>query len=106
MDFRRKIAEIVSSASGVSPDAAFEFLETPPERGMGDYALPCFNLAKELRMPPPRIAAELAGKIETGGIVGRAEAVGGYLNFFLDRPAFMRTVVGDSGRRRGLRRLK
>ncbi len=59
-------------------------LETPPNPAMGDIAFPCFQLAKALRKAPPMIAGEVAGKI-TGDFFKEVQAVGPYVNFFLDR---------------------
>jgi len=60
---------------------------------MGDLAVPvAFELARRLRRPPPAIAGTLCTALgDLSGIgVARVEAVGGYLNFFLDRPRFLR----------------
>jgi arginyl-tRNA synthetase len=64
-----------------------ELMEVPADAAMGDYAFPCFRLAKALRKAPPAIAAEIAE------VVG-AEAVGAYVNFRLDRAAFAAEVIG------------
>ena len=37
-------------------------IEVPPNKDMGDYAFPCFKLAKVFRKAPNMIAAELASK--------------------------------------------
>ena len=67
-------------------------LAVPPEREMGDYALPVFKLAKVLRMAPPQIAKTLAdGWSHTD--TARAEAVNGYVNFFLNRKNFARDTL-------------
>ena len=99
MDMKSKIAEAVAAAAA----AAFEgcaltagevaaMLEPPPERKLGDYALPCFRLSKTLRKGPPMIAAALAEKLSCPALE-RCEVVGGYLNFFLDRGSLAREVV-------------
>jgi len=79
-------------------------LQTPADSSMGDYALPCFQLAKVLRKAPPLIAQELADKIGTGPPFTRIEAVKGYLNFFIDRAVLARTVlaaIAEQGERYG-----
>ena len=61
------------------------FLAVPPDPSLGDYAFPCFRLAKPLRMAPPKIAEVLcAGWAEEG--TASVRAVNGYLNFFLKKP--------------------
>ncbi|MBN1983659.1 MAG: arginine--tRNA ligase [Chitinivibrionales bacterium] len=60
-------------------------LETPPDHTMGDFALPCFSLAKKLRRNPKAIAEELAKAIVHDETIARAEANNGYCNLYLDR---------------------
>ena len=83
-------------------------LESPADPSFGDYALPCFPLAKSRRSAPPKIAAELAKQLEAG-LAGseHLESVrsdGGYLNFRVkgDRFAsFVLESIGDTGERYG-----
>ena len=77
------------------PAAEIESLvQVPAEAAMGDYALPCFQLAKKLRKAPPAIAGELAAKIEQGPPFDTIEAVKGYLNFFVNRGKLAEAVLG------------
>lgn len=110
MDFRSMIAGEIASALdiafGNSPLSAEEIaplLELPPDSAMGDYAFPCFKLAKALRKGPPMIAGELV-KVIDAGFLGKVEAVGGYLNFFIDKALYASSVLGEvlkSGERYG-----
>jgi arginyl-tRNA synthetase len=69
--------------------------ETPPGKP-GDYGTPvAFTLAKALRQNPAQIAASLAERIRLPEGFARAETVGPYLNFFVDRPSFLSTVSGS-----------
>ncbi|MBQ7774664.1 MAG: arginine--tRNA ligase [Lachnospiraceae bacterium] len=80
--------------AGVETDTPMlmDMLEVPPQEGMGDWALPCFSLAKCLHKSPISIAKELkeglVPEMEDLGIV-RMEAVGGYLNLFLERTVYV-----------------
>lgn len=101
MDFRSMIAGEIASALdiafGNSPLSAEEIaplLELPPDSAMGDYAFPCFKLAKALRKGPPMIAGELV-KVIDAGFLGKVEAVGGYLNFFIDKALYASSVLGE-----------
>ncbi|MDO3410617.1 arginine--tRNA ligase [Saccharibacillus sp. CPCC 101409] len=58
-------------------------LELPPDAQLGDFAFPCFSLAKTLRRAPQQIAADLAQRFEADGV--QTSASGPYLNFKLDR---------------------
>ena len=68
------------------------FMEIPPEKEMGDYAFPCFKLARALRQGPPMIAAKLKEAINAPE-TARVENVGGYLNFFLNRENFAKQTL-------------
>lgn len=85
MDIKTAVAEKIAALAGVSSDEILGFFETPPSPDKGDIALPCFKLARSLRKAPPAIAAELAASLSGFDGIVRAEPVGGYLNFFLDR---------------------
>ena len=101
MDMMTKIASLTAAAlKDTWPEAqglpeAEEIrglLAVPPERAMGDYAFPVFRLAKALRMAPPKIAQALADGW-THEDVARAEAVNGYVNFFLNRLNFAKDTL-------------
>ena len=62
-------------------------LAVPPDPAMGDYAFPCFRLAKPLRMAPPKIAEALCGAWDHADIAS-VQPVNGYMNFFLNRANF------------------
>ncbi len=93
MDLKTALAETIAKAAGMEVPQVAGLLETPPDPKMGDAALPCFKLAKELRKAPPVIAQELAGKLEAPAFVTRTEAAGGYLNFFYDRNFYAESVL-------------
>ena len=60
-------------------------IETPPNPEMGDYAFPCFVLAKELKKAPNEIAKELASEFRPTKLVKEAHPIGPYLNFFINK---------------------
>ena len=68
-------------------------IEVPPSVQLGDYAFPCFPLAKILRKAPQAIAAELAAAFQPTPRVTEARAVGPYVNFFVDRAAYSRAAL-------------
>jgi arginyl-tRNA synthetase len=82
--FKNKISKILSDVLGVTVNASD--LETPPDRTMGDFAFPCFKLAKAERKAPPAIAAEIAEKLAphfAGDETLTVKPVGPYVNFSL-----------------------
>lgn len=85
MDTKTQIAQAISAVTDMDAAELSSFIETPPDPNMGDYAFPCFRLAKTMRKAPAAIAAELKDKLILPSCVTRAEVAGGYLNFFEDR---------------------
>ncbi len=53
------------------------------KEGFGDFTLPCFPLAKEMKKNPAIIAKEIAEKLEGGEYFKKIEAVGPYINFHI-----------------------
>ncbi|MHC1787595.1 MAG: arginine--tRNA ligase [Christensenellales bacterium] len=103
MDVRGIISDLVAEALRAAfpqadlPAAAIApLLELPPDPKMGDFAFPCFQLSKSLRLGPPQIAQKLAAAIDHTEIA-RAQVAGGYLNFFLAREPFARETLGAIG---------
>ncbi len=60
-------------------------LEVPKDEQHGDFACNiAMLLAKDLRMPPRKIAEAIASGIETGGEIEKVEVAGaGFINFYL-----------------------
>ena len=91
------IADAVSASFGeglITPAEVLGLLEYPPDKSMGDIALPCFKLSRTLRRSPVQIADTLAASI-TCEEFREISAINGYLNFKIDGTAFSRRVVGD-----------
>lgn len=68
-------------------------IETPPDSTMGDFAFPCFRLAKTMRMAPQKIAEDLAGKLRESGAFEEVRNVSAYVNVFLNRAALAEEVT-------------
>ncbi len=94
MDYRTEIAKKISSVTGLPASEADLLIEIPPQKELGDYAFPCYVLSKTLRKSPNIIASEIAlnPELEEPWIF-KIQAVGPYLNFFLDRGDVARTVL-------------
>lgn len=88
MDAKMSIAKSLSEATGLETAELLSFIETPPDSSMGDFAFPCFKLARTLRKAPPAIAAELKEKLALPEGIDRIDVAGGYLNFFADKADF------------------
>lgn len=84
MNYIEEISKLIK-IEGIGAEEIAGWLTVPPERDLGDYALPCFRFAKALRKPPVRIAEELAAEIAGAPFLKDVQAVNGYLNFYIDR---------------------
>jgi arginyl-tRNA synthetase len=60
-------------------------LEVPPKPELGDYAFPCFSLAKVYKKSPDEIASDLASKIKKNKHISEIKTIGPYLNFFVNK---------------------
>ena len=93
MDFKYEISKAISNAAGIDENEILKAIEIPPNSDMGDYAFPCFKLAKTFRKAPPAIAAEICGKIEKPPFVSEIKIIGAYINFFTDKSFFAKEVI-------------
>ena len=85
-DFKQEIASIISKVIGIKEEELITYVEIPKDVNMGDYAFPCFRLAKELKKAPNIIAEEIKEKIDiTGTDIEKVEIAGGYLNFTISK---------------------
>ncbi len=92
MDFKKEIAKLLNKE--VKLENIQGLIETPPEDNLGDYAFPCFVLAKILKKNPNEIAKELSKKLKSKYFI-KIEANGPYLNFFIDKSILIKEVLND-----------
>ena len=95
IDYKELIAEKISNACELDKNEVKSYIEVPPNKEMGDYAFPCFKLAKVLRKAPPAIAEELKGKIDTDSNIEKIDIQGGYLNFFTNKIELAKEVLNE-----------
>lgn len=86
--------EINKVVPDLDKETISNLLETPKNSDMGDVAFPAFSLAKILRKAPQMIASEIAEKIDASAFE-KVEAVGPYINFFLDKKAISAKVLKE-----------
>ena len=81
-----KLAELLSGMiDGLEASDIREMIEIPPDSNMGDFAFPCFRLAKTMRKAPQMIAADLAEKLAGNEAFSKVENVNAYVNFFMNK---------------------
>lgn len=96
MNYKKIVAEQIAKTVGehLSVDEIVSMIEVPKYANQGDLAFPVFTLAKVLRKAPQAIAAEIVEAVSDKHIA-RAEAMGPYANFFLERSAFADEVLKE-----------
>lgn len=96
LDFKLEIAKLVSGqVEGLSETEVLELIETPPDFKMGDYAMPCFKLAKAFRKAPQIISEEITKSLSDSKYFSEVKNVGPYVNFFVNRALFAESVLKD-----------
>ena len=94
LDFKDIIAEEISNAVELEKEELKSYIEVPKDSNMGDYAFPCFKLAKVLKKAPPAIANEIYEKLEIDkDSISKVEVVGGYINFYVNNLAFVKDIL-------------
>jgi arginyl-tRNA synthetase len=96
---RARVRDALAQLHGITDAELVIPIEYPPNRTLGDLGTPvAFDLARRLRKAPRAIAQELAGALGPMPGVTRIDAApNGYLNVFLDRPAFLLSRLGLAG---------
>ena len=86
LNFKNEIAKYIANATNIQQNEIESFIEIPKDKNNGDYAFPCFHLAKVLKKAPPAIAEEIKEKIEVDEkYITKIEIAGGYLNFYINK---------------------
>ncbi len=93
MNYKEIIAKKISEVTDIDKNELESYIEVPPNTEMGDFAFPCFKLAKVLKLAPPMIANDLKEKLTTDENIEKIEVLGGYLNFFTNKKFFIESVV-------------
>ncbi|MFQ7521020.1 arginine--tRNA ligase [Clostridium sp. 1001270J_160509_D11] len=95
-DFKLAIANCLKEKiEDLTLEEIVALIEVPPNKEMGDFAFPCFKLAKVFRKAPNMIAADLAENIEANGAISKVMPLGGYVNFFVNKSQLAKTVIND-----------
>jgi arginyl-tRNA synthetase len=92
MNYKKIIAQRIKEFADFDLEAIEALIEIPPRPEMGDYAFPCFQLAKVMRKAPNMIAEQLKGYVSKEGFE-KIESLGPYLNFFVDKAVFVKETL-------------
>ena len=96
IDFKQEIAQLLAQhVEGLSAEEIEKLVEVPADKTRGDYAFPCFKLAKTMRKAPPLIAAGLAEKIQDAELFEKVEPVNAFLNMFINKEHFIKSALAE-----------
>lgn len=96
MNFKLEIAKLLSGQfTDLSLEEILSMIEIPPNPDMGDYAFPCFRLAKILRKAPAQIAEDAVKNIEKADFIDEIKNVTGYINFYINKSVFAAAVLSE-----------
>ena len=86
VSYKSKISEQIAKATNIPQEEIEKYIEIPKDMANGDYAFPCFKLAKTLKKSPIVIANEIKQEFQIEeDIISKVEVVGWYLNFFVNK---------------------
>ncbi len=96
IDFKSIIANAISKVVNINTTKIEMSIEKPKGSENGDYAFPCFRLAKELHKAPQMIANDIKENIKVDeNQITKIEVVGGYLNFFINKEILVEEVLNE-----------
>ena len=96
INLKEEIAKLISEqVADLTEEEIKGMIETPQDQKMGDYAFPCFRLAKVLRKAPPLIAKDIADAIRDNDIFSDVQQVNAYVNMFISKDEYGRSNVGE-----------
>lgn len=96
VNYKELICDILAETlTDMSKEEIMGMIEIPTDEKMGDYAFPCFKLAKVLRKAPPLIAKDVAEKIKDNEIFEKVENVNAYVNMYISRANFVDGLVRE-----------
>jgi len=106
--FKEEIIKLLSEEVKLSKEEIESLIEVPPDSSLGDYAFPCFSLARTYKKNPQEIAREIAGKLKTNAKIEKIENKGPYVNFFINKKKLAEQIIKigeEYGRKKGARKL-
>lgn len=91
---KNKIGELIfNNVEGLSLDDILELIEIPPKPDMGDFAFPCFRLAKTMKKAPQLIAEDIRSAIGNVPFLDDIKVAGAYINFYVNKETFVKSMI-------------
>ena len=93
-DFKSEIANAISNATNIEKNEIYGYIEVPKDINNGDYAFPCFKLAKALKKAPQTIAEDIKNNISVdNNQILKIDIASGYLNFYINKKIMTEEVL-------------
>ena len=93
MDYKTIIMSAIDGGN-LSKDEIYSALMPTQNEKNGEMCLPCFKFSAKLRKPPQQIASQLQQSLKENAFIKKTAVAGGYLNFYFDRAAVAKEVMG------------
>ncbi|MCK5569701.1 MAG: arginine--tRNA ligase, partial [Spirochaetes bacterium] len=97
IDINKRLSENLSQVLDIPAEKCYSLIETPPDTGFGDFAIPCFAFTKESRKNPAQIASDFerlfSKKAKNNEVIQKVKSNGPYLNMFVNKVYIVREVV-------------
>lgn len=99
LDLKKEVAEEIGKVIDLNREKIYSLIEKPKDKGMGNYAFPCFTLSKELHKAPQMIAEEiklgLDEKLDPNGVIESVSNVNGFVNFKIKSEKLTKIVLDE-----------
>ena len=97
IDIKEKIAGLISGqVEDLTAEEIKGMIEVPQDKTNGDYAFPCFRLARTLHKAPPLIAGDIADSIKDDPMFEKVEQVNAYVNMFISKEEMSRITLEEA----------
>ena len=94
IDLKKEIAVAIAKATNIEENEIYGYIEVPKDTSNGDYAFPCFKLAKTMKKAPQQIATEIKENISVDEEkILKIDIAGGYLNFYINKDILVKEVL-------------
>lgn len=95
INFKREIAKLISEYSKIDEEDIYNNIQIIKESSKGDYAFPCFSLAKILKKSPSEISDELKDNIKSSDYIEKIDSINGYLNVYINKEILVKEVFEE-----------
>lgn len=95
INFKKELAKILQETLNIDEKEIYDNIQSIKESSKGDYAYPCFSLAKTLKKSPSVISDGLKNNIGPSNFIEKIDSVNGYLNFYINREVLVKEVFKE-----------